>query len=188
MNYKDRLYKLRNTRTAGVIQQAESERRLRHEIAMDSLAAERGLHGLSDEDRSIMEAATIEVLIIDSLLNTIPKGKRNKMIKKAVKKALSSVAEDLKYVVRKVIDQEESQLCERGNYKALRAGKMMAFSYYGVCYAKIDMEARTLSIVEQPNYATARRMVRYLAELCDVTLVDMREGTYAFEVIHETHP
>lgn len=155
---------------------------------MDSLAAERGLHGLSDHDRSIIEAATIEVLLVDSLLNTIPSGKRNKMVKQAVKKALSSVAEDLKHVVHRVVDHTESQVYERGTYKALRAGSKMTFSYYGTCYVEIDMANRTLTIVAIPKYATARRMVRYLADLCDVTLPDMQKGTYAFEVIHETYP
>lgn len=187
MDYKARLLAMRQSRVVNVIQQAEQERRLRHEIAMDSLAAERGLHGLSDEDRSIIEAASIEMLIVDSLFNTIPKKKRDKMVKQAVKKALSNVAEDLKFVVRQVVNHTESQLSKKGNYAALRTGNRLAFNYYGENYVEIDVEARTFKVLKVPAYATARRMVRYLAELCGVELPDLQEKTYNFKVIHEIH-
>lgn len=185
MDYKARLKAMRNNRIAGTIKRAEQERKLRHEIAMDELAAARGLHGLSSEDRCIIEAATIEILTIDSMLNTVPDGKRRKMMAKAVKKAMSSVAADLIAVVKAGIEDTENKSIAKGNYTASRIGPIISFGYYGFCYVSINMADRTFTVMKVPTYATARRMVRYLAELCGLDLPDMREAVYSFEVIHE---
>lgn len=185
MDYKARLKAMRNNRIAGTIKRAEQERKLRHEIAMDELAAARGLHGLSSEDRCIIEAATIEILTIDSVLNTVPEGKRKKMMAKAVKKAMSSVAADLIAVVKAGIEDTENKHIAKGNYTASRIGPIVSFGYFGFCYVSINVADRTFTIMKVPTYATARRMVRYLAELCELTLPDMQEAVYNFEVIHE---
>lgn len=184
MDYKDRLYKLKHQRVAGPIKKAEEDRKIRHELAMDELAAQRGLHGLSDEDKCVIESATIEILTMDSIFNTVPSNKRNGMMKKAVKNAMGKIAADLIHVTRTVVAMTE-QSCTKGTYSAHRFGTKMVFSYYNESYVAIDMADRTFTVTQVPNYATARRMIRFLAELCGLELPDMQENTYTFEVIHD---
>lgn len=183
MDYKARLKAMRNDRIAGTIKRAEQERKLRHEIAMDELAAARGLHGLSDEDKCVIELATIEILTIDSIFNTLPQTKKNSMIRKAVKKAIGQIAADLKTVINAMLNEKDSET--KGNYAAHRFGQKMTFSYYGESYVTIDMAERTFTVTQVPAYNTARKMIRFLAELCGLDLPDMQEAVYNFEVIHE---
>lgn len=184
MDYKARLLKLRHERVAGPIKKAESDRKIRHELAMSELAAQRGLHGLSDEDKCIIEAATIEILTMDSVFNTVPSNKRNGMMKKAVKSAMGKIAADLIHVTRTVVAATE-QSCTKGTYSAHRFGQKMVFSYHNENYVAIDMADRTFTVTQVPNYATARKMIHFLAELCGLKLPDMQEKTYTFEVIHD---
>lgn len=183
MDYKARLYALRHEKIAGPIKRAERDIKLRHEIAMDELAAQRGLHGLSEEDKAVIEAATIEILTMDSVFNTVPQGKRNSMMKKAVKKAMQQIAADLRFVVKEVLGNKDS--ATRGNYASHRYNQIITFSYYNECYVSIDMAKRSFTVTQVPNYATARRMIKFLAELCAVTLPDMQPKTYQFKVIHD---
>lgn len=182
MDYKARLYQLRHNRVADVLKQAEKERKLRHEIAMDELEAKRGLHGLSEHDKTVVENATIEILTLDCVFNTLPKGKRNQMMKEAVKRVMANIAQDLKKVVKAVVDGEPS--ATRGTYAAHRFGALMTFSYYNELYVTINMADHTFTINQVPQYVTARKMVRFLAEMCGVELKDLQEKTYIFEVIH----
>ena len=183
MDYKARLLKLRHERIAGPIKKAEADRKIRHELAMDELAAKRGLHGLSDEDKCVIELATIEILTIDSIFNTLPQTKKNSMIRKAVKKAMGQIAADLKTVINAVLNEKDSET--KGSYAAHRFGQKMTFSYYGKSYVTIDMAERTFTVTQVPAYNTARKMIRFLAELCGLELPDMQARTYKFEVIHE---
>ena len=47
------------------------------------------------------------------------------------------------------------------------------------------MAERTFTVTQVPAYHTARKMIRFLAELCELELPDMQARTYKFEVIHE---
>lgn len=183
MDYKARLYMLRHEKVAGPIKKAESDRKIRHELAMDELAAQRGLHGLSDADKAVIEAATIEILTMDTVFNTVPHGKRNSMMKKAVKKAMQQIAADLRFVVKEVLGNKDS--ATKGNYASHRYGQIITFSYYNECYVSIDMAKRSFTLTQVPNYATARRMVKFLAGLCGLALPDMQPKTYQFKVIHD---
>lgn len=133
------------------------------------LELQRGLTGMSDEDRSVIETMTNELLTSQELLSTLsPRQVQNYLKRKAVL-YMANIAEDLKKVIEFGIEKAEDGTLTCGVYTAQRLGGCIFFWYRGTNYMQVDMTDRYVRIVNDPRkYRTAMRMVRTICKMCSV--------------------